>query len=412
VFGLFSDHLILNDETIVGEMKLEETKREIASRADDFVPTIAVKLDFVPTIVLHDRDLQAAELMHVDLRGVSLNRTILRDANLRLARLDRAQLDGADLQGADLSDAQLQGANLSEAQLQGADLSFAGLQGASLSGAQLQGADLSDAQLRGADLSGAQLQGVGLSYEQLQGASLSDAQLQGADLSGAQLQGARLDGANLLESEFDRTFVFRTSIGEKELRPAAIRSVRTDPFKGGGCDKNEPLGPSDLDDWIARATKFTPDADKAAIVARFARLKPDFQTPDQDARDHEKWATSADSKRKQDPDGAQSRQRLSTILGDLVCGRYGAPYVARGFVWQHIGVCEATKTPRLAVLGDQIGFVRKRMEQGRKSGEGKGLFGSLAETLATTQSCPGVAGFTETDWRWLDAIKPFEGAPP
>ena len=54
-----SDRLKLNDETIVGKEKLEKTKKEIASRGGEFVPTI--KLD--------GRDLQAADLNGADLRA-------------------------------------------------------------------------------------------------------------------------------------------------------------------------------------------------------------------------------------------------------------------------------------------------------------------------------------------------------
>ena len=45
---------------------------------------------------------------------------------------------------------------------------------------------------------------------------------------------------------------------------------------------------------------------------------------------------------------------------------------------------------RLAALGDQLDGVRKRMKAGREKPE----------------DCQGVAGFTEEDWRNLDAIKP------
>jgi Pentapeptide repeats (8 copies) len=78
VFGLFPDRLNLLDETVVGEKLLDETKREMASRSGDFVPTI--KLD--------RRDLQAAELSGADLRGVSLSDAAIQGANLHSARLE------------------------------------------------------------------------------------------------------------------------------------------------------------------------------------------------------------------------------------------------------------------------------------------------------------------------------------
>jgi Pentapeptide repeats (8 copies) len=149
VFGLFPDRLQLRNETIVGEAKLEEIKKEIASRGGDFVPTI--KLD--------ERDLQAAGLSGADLRGVSLTGAAMQGANLVATRLDGASIS-CDRQGDLAICAQLQGANLVRAQLQGAGLSDAGLRGANLQAAQLQGAQIDGAQLQGADLRFAQLQAL------------------------------------------------------------------------------------------------------------------------------------------------------------------------------------------------------------------------------------------------------------
>ena len=146
---------------------------------------------------------------------------------------------------------------------------------------------------------------------------------------------------------------------------------------------------SDIDGWIAAATQFAPEVFKSRIIQRFARLKPHFQTADQEARDAKGWKTLADSDKARDPTGVQHRRRLVTILGDLACGSHGAPYVARGLL----------PTPLapggLAALGDQLDPVRARMEEGRK----------------TPEKCPGVTGFTEEDWRQLEAIKPTEAAP-
>jgi uncharacterized protein YjbI with pentapeptide repeats len=233
VFGLFPDRLKLNDETIVGETKLEETKKEMTSRNGGFVPTI--KLD--------ERDLQAADLSGADLRGVSLNGAAMRDANLTDTRLDGARLS-CDRRGDSAICAQLQGAKLYSAHLQGADLRSTDLRGAKSIAAHLQGADLFDARLQGSDLNGSEMQGahlafahlqgadlsvVDLTFAQLQGADLEEAQLQGADLSLAQLQGTNLKGADLSETALDRTLVFRTDISDANLSTAAIRSVHADP---------------------------------------------------------------------------------------------------------------------------------------------------------------------------------------
>jgi hypothetical protein len=91
-----------------------------------------------------------------------------------------------------------------------------------------------------------------------------------------------------------------------------------------------------------------------------------------------------------DTDGANHRRRLGGLLGEPACTPTGAPYVARSFIRPG----EDTSDSRLALLGDQLESVRKRMKDGRDKPDG----------------CRGVAGFTEDDWRRLDAIKPTEAA--
>jgi uncharacterized protein YjbI with pentapeptide repeats len=188
VFGLFPDRLtILPSEKIVDEELLKKTKKEIASRGGQYVPTIN----------FDHRDLQAADLSGADLRGVSLEEGVMRGAVLKFAQLEGALLVDGELQGADLWRAQLQGTELMGAQLQGADLSEARLDGAVLVGAKLQGADLLRAHLPGAELIATRIQAARFDGAQLQGADLSSAELQGADLSGAELQGAYLEDARL-----------------------------------------------------------------------------------------------------------------------------------------------------------------------------------------------------------------------
>ena len=448
VFGLFPNRLVLFNEIVVGDELLEKTKREMASRGGEFAPTI--KLD--------ERDLQAANLSGADLRGVDLRDATMRGAVLMLARLDGARLDEADLgggellyaqlqgaylssaklqgtnlrhahlqgahlrraqlqsgdlsnanlQGADLSNAQLQGADLSEAQLQGADLSNAQLQGADLSEAQLQGADLGYALLYGASLEGAELQGASLKNEELQGADLRRAQLQGVDLGGAGLQGADLSQADLADSEFDGAFVFRTNIAAANLPAAGVRSVHTDEVMAGEKSVFPPerLTPADVEAWIAAATEFADGGEKARIIRRFARLKP-IQPTEEDASDEAKWAELAKQSLALDPDGAQHRRRLADRLGDLACAGEGAPYVARGLVRKSV----VFNSGRLAALGKSFGSIRARMEESRKNPGHDSLLGRLKKWLVGAHTCPGVDGFTEDDWRQLEAIKPTGAAP-
>jgi uncharacterized protein YjbI with pentapeptide repeats len=395
VFGLFPDRLKLPSETIVGEEKLEKTKKEIASRNGDFVPTIS----------FDGRDLQAADLSGADLRGVSLRGAAFQGAKLDSARLDGARLDDARLQGADLSLAQLQGADLSRAELWGADLSSSQLpgarlestelQGANLSSARLQGANLTRAELFGAQLSGAQLQGASvrdaqlqgadLSYAQLQGADLSYAQLQGANLGSAQLQGADLSGANWSETELQETFVFGTYIEDRHslfdpgLSTIAIRSVLSDKVKLGKKGEAELLSPSDVDAWAAAATPWLAGWDKGSVAERFDRLKAALTSDFRGGPPQVPWSGMEEASLALDPEAAHHRQRLAALFVDLACKPYyGAPYIARRLV-----------ADRLEALGGELDGVRKRMKDGRGKPE----------------VCWGVIGFTDEDWGKLDALK-------
>jgi uncharacterized protein YjbI with pentapeptide repeats len=405
LFELFPDRLELRDEVIVGKSGVEDTEKEIASRGGNWVPTI--KLDH--------RDLQAADLAGADLRGVSLNEAIMRGAVVEYTQLDNAQLIGVQLQDANLNNAwlrgtdfsnaqlqrasleraQLQGANLERADLQAADLSNAQLQGANLGcaedncvrGPQLQGTHLSHAELQGANLRGAELQGADLSHAELQGANFWRAELQGAEVEGAQLQladlkdtelqGADLSQADLSDSELDETFVFRTNDATAKLGKTAIRSIHPDQKRLGGNGEIVSLTQKDVDAWIAAAAKFTREPLTAEIAARFARLRQDFQTPDQDARNAEGWRARLELN--PDRTGTQYRQRLASFLGDLACATDDSPYVAQRLMYS-----------RLRDLGDQLGSVIELMKAGRKE----------------PNKCQGVARFTERHWRWLEKIEP------
>lgn len=284
------------------------------------------------------------------------------------------------MQGAFLDDARLQGANLGGAQLQGADLRGADLQAANI-GCAVFGFTLKCAQLQGADLRYAQLQGAVLYAAQLQGANLDGAGLQGAYLYCTELQGVDLSNLDLADSEFDEAFVFRTKIGNADIATAAIHSVHPDQVKIGDYDhppppELSPLKQSDIDAWIASAQQFANESDIDGVNSRFARLKPDFQDDEQTPR----WSGMQEASAALDPDGTHHRQRLAALLGDLACDTNDAPYVAHGLL----------SYGRLSTLGDQLSTVLGRMKAGRRWPE----------------SCPGVAGFSEDDWRALDAVRP------
>jgi uncharacterized protein YjbI with pentapeptide repeats len=385
---------------------LAKTKEESVSRGG-----------FIPTINFDLRDLQAADLSGADLRSVSLQGAKIQGALLGLARLDGARLSGARLEGANLEGTKLSGADIGvwlegdrsvPAQLQAADLKFAQLQGTNLSKAQLPGADLLSAHLQGANLSNAQLQGAQLSQAFLQGADLSDAQMQGADFSRADLRGTRLkyaqaQGASLLGADLayvwlDGTYVFglnrhevknlsRSAIGvnaHKVWRNAdLIEAYRHDLDGGFHADPAaQPLGEIDVGRWRAAATQFATGRQTQDISARLAPLSRHILDDDWDeAGEITWWHDQAVASESLDPDGAHRIEGLASFLGDLGCDSDGAPYVARALIaWQ----------PALRDRDNQFEGPRKRFKAGREKPE----------------TCPGVAGFSEEDWRKLDAIKP------
>ena len=248
----------------------------------------------------------------------------------------------------------------------------------------MQGAYLIKAQLQAANLIGARLQGADLAGAQLQGASLAYSYLQGADLREAQLQGANLGGVEAADSEFDGTFVARADLTDAKLNLAAIRSVRADMVKSVTPGLIEPLTPADVGEWIAEAAQFVDDSDKATIAPHFDRLKSTFATADKDAADKASWSCLAELTRSRDPDGANHRSRLATIIGDLACNADGAPYVALATIVPP----SVEESSRLAALGDQVGGVKDRLKAARKNPE----------------TCPGVASFSGADWARLDVI--------
>ena len=310
-----------------------------------------------------------------DLRGVSLNDAGIQGANLIKVRLEGARLIRADLRRASLNGAQLQGTDLTGGQLQRADLFGTQLQGANLGNGQLQGANLAEARLLGASLVAARLQSADLRAAQLQGASLIGAQLQGTDLFLAVLQGADLSRANLTGSLFDQTFVFRAVIAYADLATASVRFVRADQVNGSEMFGSS-LTPANIEAWIAVATQFARGEERDEIVMRLGRLKDDFQTADQDKEDAATWKSFENSYYSNDLDGSQLRERLAKLLVDSACEPTGMTYFGRALMTWGLGV--------------QLGDMNARMKVAREKPD----------------TCKGLVGFTEDDWRVLDAIKP------
>lgn len=122
--------------------------------------------------------------------------------------------------------------------------------------------------------------------------------------------------------------------------------------------------------------EFATENDKEEIRKRFDRLKPGFQENPQTPT----WAGIEEASLALDPDGTQHRRRAADRLGAIACGSDTAPYVTQGLI----------RNGRLAALRDRVAVARTRMEEGRGS----------------PKKCPGVAGLSEENWRWLEEIKP------
>jgi uncharacterized protein YjbI with pentapeptide repeats len=321
------------------------------------------------------RDLRRAVLNGADLRkasfiGAALNRASFLGAKLQNARLgcpgaeaepnpgSCAQLQGAhfdssNMQGAVLTGAQLQGAYLITADLQGADLTNVQLQAATLTNANLQGAFLLRAQLQVANLQGAKLQASYFSLADLQGADLSAADVQGASFSSAHLQGAILTGARLEGSTF-------TSARISHVSPDL--NIYLADF--GDCDPDAmPWTASQDANFTAWRDRVLAGVPNDILEDAKSRLSKRLEGPESPIA---QICQSGVSKPPQD-------EELATALAQLACSRVSAPNVARGLI----------KNGRATIVADRL---RKGMSE--------------------PTSCPGVLGFTNSDWEKLDALVP------
>jgi uncharacterized protein YjbI with pentapeptide repeats len=318
--GLFSDRLVLTDQSFVDADKIEKLEVSHSFRGRD-------------------------------LRQAVLNRADLRKADFTGAILNAARVQGAKLQGARLVSTRLQGAELQMAELQGAALFMARLEGAKLMGAKLQGADLRSVRLQGANLMWAELQGVELQSAELQGANIEQAQLQGALLSEAQLQGASLN-KGFLWLVRGTPKIGLTDLGNFDMDTA--------PWKDAD---------STFDQWQNTVLKWLTADEKDLFLKQF---KPEWKSEELIPADFWKDALSTP------PQGEQRKAKLAEFLANLACYSGSSPYVARGLL----------RNGRMEATGTQIVTVAEKLRKGKSD-----------ET-----ACPGVKGFTDQDWGWLDKL--------
>jgi uncharacterized protein YjbI with pentapeptide repeats len=298
-------------------------------------------------------------------RGRDLRLAVLYRTDLR-----KADFTGAQLQGAWLLGAQLQGASLDRAQLQGASLVAARLQGASLDRAQLQGASLNYARLQGASLNYARLQGAWLAFAQLQGASLFAAQLQGASLDEAQLQGASLAEAQLLNAALVNALVWR-AFGTPMLNLTDLANIDSHqtPWKD-----NQTFG-----EWRDAIANSVPEGSlRDQVIERLAVLDPTGKKEPEHVLDQRYWDTHSSR-----PQGEEFRKKRAMFLADLACLERSAPYVARGLLRN----LEQEGNPKF-LDADGLRLFTDRLLKGKSD----------------PATCPGVRGFTDTDWADLSEL--------
>lgn len=352
-------------------------------------------------------ELQGADLSNAILQGATFSRANLLNANLANARLRGANLYYANLQGADLSSAQLQEADMTIARLLSADLSRASLQGAHISKAVLQGTNLSGANLQGADLIGALMQGADLVGTRMQGANLRAVSLQGANLLGAGMQGADLGGARLQGSDLRATSMQGTDFWSSNLEGTDLRGAAMEGSNLRGIKVFRTRCPTPA--WRSHCLNtFRTKADAAHL--HFSNPKHLRSHWENTRKSLEGIRSSAlrqqiahrlsvlalrDSKNSRDPDRARwketeknilSAESRASIVEHLTCHVDNAPYVARGLM----------RNGRIAAVEEHRHSIAQRMREGKND-----------PTI-----CPGVVGFTDSDWAMLDSISPPRTNPP
>jgi uncharacterized protein YjbI with pentapeptide repeats len=387
--SLFSNRLVLTDQTFVDSEKLEKVGVSHSFRGRDLTGAVLNRADLRQAdftgAILDDAQLNSAKLEKArfcatremdpegrktgcaSLRRTSLDEAQLQGASLVNANLQEAWLHNASLQGASLVRAHLQGASLDYAQLQGASLFGAGLDGASLEEAQLQGALLDGAQLRGASLRRAHLQGASLNSAQLQGVLLDEAWLQWVSLRFAGLQGASLDEAQLQGASLERASVWRVKAAASALNCTSLEKLdsTTRPWE----ERKEPK--QTYQGWRDGILSNIPERAKHKADERLSSLDPD-KTPR--FGPGQKFWTQTQCPRQQGPDA----KHLAEYLATLACSAEAAPDVARGLITYG----------RIERIGAEIATIADRLRKGK----------------ADPQNCPGVDGFTKEDWAQLDEL--------
>ncbi|QOZ23463.1 pentapeptide repeat-containing protein [Bradyrhizobium sp. CCBAU 51753] len=377
---------------------------------DERFPDPTKKID-VP-VSLRGRDLRGAVLSRADLSQADFTGATLLEASFLGARLQKTKFGcAADLQlalseqlrqraKADSCDEEhatdLRGADFSEAVLHGASFNHANLRGARFARAMMQGAIVDDADLTGAAFTYARLEGASLANANLTATSMFGAQMQGANLDGAdlsfgslletQLQGATFRGATLANATFRTARLYRAFVNFDDHAGAILIGVNARPvypktLMPGSVERNNPDLPQTLDaagfkTLVVRAQeRIQSEEIRQVVVARLQVLDP--------ARKADAKQLVSDQLINSDRAANETiRLARAEAINKLMCEADGAPYIARGFIYN--GRILGIQDPRQSEADDP----------------------SL-RAIATLRgdACPGAVGLVASDFRELTKIE-------
>jgi hypothetical protein len=206
----------------------------------------------------------------------------------------------------------------------------------------------------------------------LRWAVLTLADVRKADFTGAELQGASLVGAERQGASLVNALVWRAfGTPNLDLADLANIDVHQKPWKD-----NETFG-----EWRDATANSVPEGlllhDE--VIKRLAILDPTGKKEPEDVLDQHYW----DRARSPQPQSEEVRRKRAMFLADLACLGDSAPYVARGLL------------RKLRPKGDP-----EFLDAG-----GLTLFTDrLLKGKSDPATCPGVRGFTDTDWAYLSRL--------
>lgn len=387
--SLFVNRIILNGERIYDASKKIESS--VSVRGRDFRGAVFSRSD------LSFADFTGSSLVEASFLGTRLQQARFGCAAKRLPTALSEQLrtrasvtscdedHTTDLRGANFSEAQLQGASFDGSKLIGARFAKASMQGVTADGADLTATTFTYARLESASLTKANLAAASLFSAQMQGANLADADLSMASFLATQLQGANLKGARLENAVFSMARVYRAVIDEQRKGAIFIRTNARPIYPRlllpGSAERNDSSLPEKIDaigfkTLLGRAQEgILGDDTRRAVVARMQVLDP--------AKEAQQGSLVSDQPINSD-EIANEKIRIARAdeIIKLICNADGAPYAARGVIYN----------------GRILGIVRKQAPDDRDP-----ALRAIASLRSGT--CQGAVGLDANDFRELERVE-------